>query len=202
MRRASLLAGAAVCAGFAMHAAPSEASCIATLKWRTYSYIGVGNNLPGVKIGAAMPEVAKQPACNDAIVNGYVPPPSFHDVPVAQLEGVSPAIAIAAGASMIYVSQSAFPALPSHPLHKVLNLGRGPEVTGAPCQVKGVATTDAIGLYVNGARIIVDPDTKVELQRHGTGFVAPGTTIRVGGRACERKPYGQIWIKARRIARG
>lgn len=204
MRSRSLVIGAACAAVLAIHAAPSEAACVASLNWRNYTYAGVASNPPGVKIGAEVPDRAKVPSCNDLIVNGSVPPVTYTSVPVAQLEGVAPSIALAAGASAIYVNASTFPALPSHPLHKVLNLGRGVPVTGAPCQVKGPATFDAGGMHVNGARIVVEPDTKVELQRHGTGFVPPGTVVRVGGSACERKgthPHFETWIKARRIAR-
>ena len=201
-----MLAGAVCAAAFAIHAAPSEAACLATLNWRTYSYMSVASNPAGVKIGAEIPDRAKVPNCNDTIVNGSVPPVTYRDVPVAQLEGIAPSIALSAGASAIYVNASTFPYLPSHPLHKVLGYDRAPEiaVAGAPCQIKGVAKTDSAGLTVNGARIVVGRTTKVELQRHGTGFIPPGTTIRVGGSACERKglePYTQIFVKARRIAR-
>lgn len=197
-----LLGGAVCAAAFAAHAVPSEAACVAAMNWRNYTYIGVANNPPGVKIGAEVPDRAKVPSCNDVIVNGYVPPVTYSDMPVAQLDGVAPSIALAGGASTIYVNTSTFPQLPSHPLHKILRYDTVPEreVTGAPCQVKGVAKTDAAGLSVNGARIWVGKSTKVELQRHGTGFVAPGTVVRVGGSACEKR-YGEIIIKARRIAR-
>lgn len=202
-----LLGGAACAVAFAAHAAPSEASCIAQLSWRTYSYMGVASNPPGVKIGAEVPGMAKVPSCNDVIVNGYVPPVTYSDVPVAALQGIPPSIALAAGASSIYVNTATFPQLPSHPLHWTLRYNTAPEreVTGPPCQIKGVAKTDSLGLTVNGARILVGKTTKVELQRHGTGFVPPGTTIRVGGSACARQgiePFTQVVIKARRIARG
>ncbi|MBE2320176.1 hypothetical protein DVA67_029690 [Solirubrobacter sp. CPCC 204708] len=199
--RKLLLAAVAV-AAFAVHAAPSEAACIATLNWRTYTYTGAASNPAGVKIGAELPERAKVPSCNDMVVNGQVPPLTYSDMPVAQLDGVPPSVALAGGASVVYVNASTFPQLPSHPLHRTLGYDRAPErpVSGAPCQVKGVARTDTAGLTVNGARVIVTRDTKVELQRHGTGFIAPGTTVRVGGSACEKK-YGAIWVKARRIAR-
>ncbi len=195
-----LLGGLAGAAAFAAHAAPSEAGCIATFNWRTYTYTGMSSNVPGVKIGAELTERAKQPSCNDMIINGYVPPVTYSDLPVAEIEGVPASIALAAGPSLVYVSASTFPQLPSHPLHKQLGY---PErsVTGAPCQVKGVAKTDSAGLSVNGARIWVGRDTKVELQRHGTGFVPPGTTIRVGGSAC-RSSAARRGSRPRRIARG
>ena len=194
-----LLGGLACAAAFAAHAAPSQAACVATFNWRTYAYTGMANNVPGVKIGAELPERARQPSCNDMIVNGYVPPVTYSDLPVAEIQGIPASIALAAGPSLVYVNMSTFPQLPSHPLHKRLGYGER-TVTGPPCQVKGVAKTDAAGLSVNGARIWVGRDTKVELQRHGTGFVPPGTMIRVGGSACQ-KFAGETWIKARRIAR-
>lgn len=201
MRRASLLLGGAACAAaFAAHVAPSEASCIATLNWRTYTYTGTQNNVPGVKIGAELPERAKQPSCNDVIVNGYVPPVTYSDAPVAQIEGVPPSIAVAGGPSVIYVNQGTFPILKSHPLHGRIAAIAWPDITGPSCQIKGPAEINATGLYVNGFKVVVNARTKVELQRHGTAFIPPGTMLRVGGSECGTR-FDQKVIEARRIAR-
>lgn len=197
MRRSPII-GAACAAAFAVHAAPSQAACaIPPVKWRSYSYTPYTQ--ASVQAGAALPEPGTVPTCNDLIIDGHVPPPSVQNVTVAQVQGVSPSIAITYG-SYVYVSASSFPALASHPLHAVLNVGRGPALTGPSCQIKGPAVFKDGAMYVNGARIFVEPDTKVEPQRHGTGFVPPGMTVRVGGRACEKRD-GVVLITARRIAR-
>lgn len=193
-----MLVGALVGAAFAVHAAPSEAACVATLNWHGYAYMGHGN-VPGAHTGDPIPLPAKAPSCNDTSVNGAPPPATtWSDLSVTRIKGIEPSIAVASS-NVVYINQSTFPALPSHPFHKALGQVTWPTIVGQSCQVRGVAKTDASGLYVNGARIFVEKDTKVELQRHGTGFVPPGTEIRVGGKACERK-YGELWIKARRIA--
>ncbi len=94
-----MLVGALMGAVFAVHATPSEAACVALMKWHGYTYVAHGS-VDGARAGTAIAE-----------------------------RGVIPG-----------------------------------------------------------------------LQRHGTGFVAPGTTVRIGGSACEKRGDALL-ITARRIAR-
>jgi hypothetical protein len=194
-----LLFGAVCAAAFAIHAAPGQAACLSTLNWHGYTYLGYGST--GLKAGEALALPARVPSCDDTVGPEGPKPVTYRDKSVNRVRGVEPSIAVRGGTS-VYVNQSTFPALRSHPLHERLkggwkwNRGRGER-----CRVEGPAVVDPTGLSVDGAKVVVQRDTNVELQRHGTGFVPPGTVVRVYGRCVTPNGGDLVWLRATRIAR-
>lgn len=196
-----LLLAVVVAAALALGASRGEASCVATLTWQDNVYVG---HAKPVESGAALPEKATLPACNDVVINGE-PVKQERDTKVAvrQVRDVDPAIAITRGDS-VYVNRSTFPNLRSHPLHELLGSDSVPRRTGASCRISGRARTDFSGISIKRghgvARVTIARDTDVELERHGTGYVSTGAMITVAGRPCKRSG-GVLWISAQRISR-
>jgi hypothetical protein len=183
-----LLAVPAAVAGLLFAAPAGQASCAASLDWRGSTYVGHGHER-GLKLGTRLHDKATRPFCDDT--PSEPKPPS--EVVVRRLRGIPPAIALHRDGT--YVNASTFVNLRSHPLHEELGSNRRARTDGEPCTVTGVADVQVNGLNVAGKVVAVAVDTKVELQRHGTGYVADGATIRVKG-SCRHN-----WIDARRIER-
>lgn len=199
MRRLLTLA-AVTAVGITAGAVPSEASCVATMRWHGRSYLG---HAKAADTAGVLADKAVRPACNDVIINGQPRKERDTKVKVRQIRGVDPLIAFA-DRSWTYVNPSTFVDLPSHPLHALLGKDGVPPRTGAECRITGRAVVDALGVSVkHGKRVtpvVVASDTVVELQRAGTGYVPDGARIEVVGRPCERRGPGHF-VSAVRISR-
>jgi hypothetical protein len=180
----------------------AHAACLPLLTWNGHPYQGWGP-VP-VQAGARVHGRARQPACGDLVADGKFVPGKDHYLPVNAIRGIDPNVAIV-GEGNVYVSRSTFPALPSHPLHKQLwHSYLAEKVSGPRCTVTGRAAIDPVyGFSVKSGRttaqIVVTPQTDVALQRHGTGYVPAGATVRVVGSACQ-KQRSELIVKARSVA--
>ncbi len=187
--RALLVVPVAI-AGLLIAAPASHATCAATLDWRDATYVGHGSK-HAPKLGTTLRDKAIRPACDDTPTATDTEAPS--PVAVRRLRNVPAGVAIHADAT--YVNASTFVNLRSHPLHALLGSNERARTDGEACTVSGVADVQANGVNVAGRVVAVAANTKVELQRYGTGYVADGAKIRVTG-SCRDN-----WIDAKRIAR-
>jgi hypothetical protein len=191
----ALLAVPAAAAGLLLAAPAAHASCAAALDWHGSSYVGHGGK-DRPHLGATLHDRATRPVCDDTPTT---PPDAADRVPseveVHRFRGIPAALAIHADSGGVYVNSSTFVNLRSHPLHAMLGSNRRARTDGEPCTIKGVADVQLHGVNVAGRAVAVAVNTKVDLQRFGTGYVPDGTTIRVTG-SCRDN-----WIDAKRIAR-
>ncbi len=182
-------------------AAPrGEASCVAMVTYHGRTYVGYQ---PGPALGGALSDTATRPGCNDVATDPPLPREPDVQVKMHALRDVDPIIAIA-DENIVYVNASTFVALRSHPLHRFYGTGKPPRPAGPPCRVHGRAVVGegAFGVRT-GKRIVrvrVTADTRVELQRHGTGYVPDRARITVTATSCTRLG-GVRWITATRISR-
>ena len=176
----ALLAVPAAVAGLLLAAPAGHASCAATLDWHGSSYLGYGGK-DRPKLGTKLRDKATRPVCNDTPTT----PPTAEEAPtevaIHRLRGVPAAIAIHADSGGVYVNSATFVNLRSHPLHALYGSNRRARTDGERCTITGVADVQAFGIAIDGRVVAVAANTKVDLQRHGTGYVADGTKIRVTG---------------------
>ena len=160
-----------------LSAAPSDASCIASIKYQGEWYSGGRASL---KLGARLPDRAVMPACNDA---GQDDPD--RKVAVHRIAGVDPSVALATR-GMAWWNAYTFPWLADHPLHKRLGLDRqrGPRHKGKPCTITATVkeTLGELSIDHKPQRFVtLRPTTKVTLRRHGVAWIEPGMKIRIRG---------------------
>ena len=178
----------------------SEAGCVAMVTYHGRAYLGYQS---GPALGGALSDTATRPGCNDVVTNPPLPREPDTQVTMHALRDVDPIIAIA-DENIVYVNASTFVALRSHPLHKFYGTGKTPRPTGPSCRVHGRAVVGegAFGVRTGKqiVRVRVTANTRVELQRHGTGYVPDRARITVTAKSCTRVG-GVRWITATRISR-
>lgn len=172
-------------------AAGTAAKCLLLLRWHHDTYIG--HLLRGYRAGAKLAPRARQGPCADPFDGEIV---GGAPMAIRRLRGLQPAFAVANG-GYVYVNASTFPALPSHPMHARLKrmMGDPPQRTGATCRLTGTADFTWGALTVNGVAVAVWPDTQVDSQRDGTGYVPGGAKIAV-----DAQPCGEDSVDAVRIS--